>query len=69
MESSQVMGMIALIVSVGGIVIGIINHKKVRSSCCGRKMEVSLDIDDTSARVAPKGSPIATPPPQKNEIV
>lgn len=24
------------------------NHKKLRSNCCGNKMEVSLDIDDTS---------------------
>ena len=25
-----------------------INHRRIRSSCCGKKMEASLDIDTTS---------------------
>ena len=26
-----------------------INHRRIRSSCCGKKMEASLDIDKTSS--------------------
>ena len=33
------------------------NHRVVRSKCCGRKLEVSLDIDSTIAKpVSPKTS-------------
>lgn len=26
------------------------NHKRVRSNCCGKKMEMSLDIEETSPK-------------------
>jgi hypothetical protein len=32
---------------VTSIVIAAINHKRIRSNCCGRKLEASLDIEDT----------------------
>ena len=25
-----------------------VNHKRIRSSCCGRKMEVSVDVEETT---------------------
>lgn len=50
MDSGQVMGMVGVIVSVLTAVIGIINHKRIRSNCCNRKMEMSIDIDSTSQR-------------------
>lgn len=45
MDTSEVMGMIALIVSVGGAIIGIINRKRIRSNCCGHKLEASFQVD------------------------
>ena len=46
--------MIALIVSIGGILIGIINHKRLRSKCCKKTLEVSLDIENTTpTRIQP----------------
>jgi hypothetical protein len=59
MENSSVMGMVAIIVSVGGVFFGIINHKRMRSKCCGRVAEVSLDIDNT-ASVKPDSPRTAT---------
>ena len=53
---------IALAISVGGTILGIINHKGIVSNCCGRKADISLDIQDT--RVAAK-SP--TRPSNTNE--
>ena len=26
----------------------LVNHKRIRSNCCGRKMEASLDIEETT---------------------
>ena len=27
-----------------------LNHKRLRSNCCGRKLEASMDIEDTTPR-------------------
>jgi hypothetical protein len=43
-----ILSWIAIVISVGSIIIGIINHKKITSSCCGKKAEMSLDISSTS---------------------
>ena len=48
MNDSGILSIVAVIVSVGTTVIGIINHKRIRSSCCGRKMEVSVDVEQTT---------------------
>lgn len=40
-------GYVALAISVGGIVYGIINHKQIKSKCCGKVLEASIDIDST----------------------
>jgi len=26
----------------------VVNHKRIRSSCCGKKLEASLDIENTT---------------------
>lgn len=54
MDQSNILGMVALIISVGGAVIGVINHKRIRSQCCGRKVEVSVDIENTTPPQPPK---------------
>ena len=60
MENSSIMGMVALIVSIGGAIIGIINHKRIRSKCCDRKIEASIDIDNTTPPQVPR---LSLPPP------
>jgi hypothetical protein len=54
---SSVSGALALLATV----IGVINHKRIRSNCCGRKAEVSLDIENTSERVPSSVSPVNNP--------
>jgi hypothetical protein len=46
--SNTVLSYIAIVISVGSIVMGIINHRQVRSNCCGRRAVVSFDIDSTA---------------------
>lgn len=48
MEENNIMSIIAVVVSIGGLVIGIINHKKIRSKCGDKVIEASIDIDNTS---------------------
>ena len=52
----------ALAISLGGIILGAINHKRIRSSCCGKKMDASLDIETTTPPTAP--TKLQTLPPQ-----
>ena len=39
---------VSIALSIGAIVMGIVNHKRIRSSCCGKEASVSLDIESTS---------------------
>ncbi len=48
MDDSNVLSIVAIVLSVCGTVIAAINHTRIRSACCGRKIEVSLDIEKTS---------------------
>ena len=47
-SDSGVIAIVGLIVSIGGAVLAIINHKRIRSTCCGKRLETSLDIEDTT---------------------
>ena len=62
-NTNTILSVVALVVSVGGIVIGIINHKRITSKCCGRKADLSLDIQDT--RVIPESPEVEV----KNAVV
>jgi hypothetical protein len=54
-NGGEIMSIIALVISAGGILVGVINHKRIRSSCCGKKAEASFDIETTTP---PNKSPI-----------
>lgn len=47
-QTSGIIAIIGLVVSVGGSILAIINHRRIRSNCFGKKMEVSLDIEQTT---------------------
>lgn len=55
-DATAALAIIGVVVSVGGSILAIINHTRVRSVCCGNKLEVSLDVEKT------------TPPGEKLEI-
>ena len=50
MDNSGVIGIVALIISVIGTIITAINHKRIRSNCCGHRIEASIDIEESSPR-------------------
>ena len=49
MDQTEIISYVSLAVAIAGIVLGVVNHKKIRSRCCSEKeMVVSLDIENTS---------------------
>lgn len=61
MDTTSVLSTIAFIASVIGIVVGLINHKKISVICCGKRRVVAIDIDDTNKPSPPVVSPIKKP--------
>ena len=55
MDSTTILAGISIALSVSSVIIGVINHKRLRSNCCGNKTELSIDIENT------------TPPSEKKE--
>ena len=47
-DSNSIISYVAIALSVGTAILGAVNHKRVRSTCCGSHAEVSLDIENTS---------------------
>jgi len=41
-------GLLSLAMVVIEKIYQIVNHKRVRSNCCGKKTEISLDIENTT---------------------
>jgi len=56
MDTATIMAISSIVVSVGGTALAVINHTRIRSVCCGKKIEMSVDIEKT------------TPPPDKLKI-
>jgi hypothetical protein len=61
--STQIVSYIALAIAVGGMVVGVFNHKVLRSRCFGREASISIDIDNTTPRGA-LATPILAPADQ-----
>lgn len=51
MNQSEILGIIAIAISIGGTILGVINHKRIRSKCCGRELSASLDIEPSTPPV------------------
>lgn len=48
MDQSSILSIAAIVVSMAGSVLAVINHKRIRSSCCGKKIEASIDVESTT---------------------
>ena len=51
---TQIVSWLSLGLGIVGLVIGAINHKRIRSTCCRHEASVSLDIESTSPKVEEK---------------
>jgi hypothetical protein len=48
MDSNTIMAISAVVVSVAGSILTVINHKRIRSNCCGAQLVAAIDIENTS---------------------
>ena len=56
MDPFQSGGIGAGVVVALGIIYRVVNHKHIRSRCCGKEVDIALDVDETGntpVRVAP----------------
>jgi hypothetical protein len=47
MDEQYIISIVAIVLSVGGTALAVVNHTRIRSVCCGKRLEVSLDVDRT----------------------
>ena len=61
-NATNIIAYLAFISGMSGAIYTALNHRRIRSNCCGRKVEASLDIENTTP---PQGvpEPIKVPPP------
>jgi hypothetical protein len=50
-DTTSILSYIGVALGVGSTLLAGINHRRVRSSCCGLKTDVSIDIEDTTPPV------------------
>ena len=48
-----VLGIFGFLASVGGLIYTAINHKRIRCRCCGKDVDMSVDVDSTEPTVLP----------------
>ena len=49
-ETGGILGVFGFLASMGGLIYAAINHKKVRCRCCGKDLDMSVDIDPTDKK-------------------
>jgi len=45
---NDILSILSIVISVLSVIIGVINHKRIVSKCCGRQIDASLDINNTT---------------------
>ena len=48
-----VLGIFGFLASLGGLIYTAINHKRIRCRCCGKDVDMSVDVDSTEPTVPP----------------
>jgi hypothetical protein len=46
-ETGGILGVFGFLASMAGLLYTAINHKKIRCRCCGKDLDMSVDIDET----------------------
>ena len=48
MDQGSILGIIGIAISIGGSLLAIFNHKRLRSHCCGKDIVASIDVENTT---------------------
>ena len=57
LDTGNVLGIFAILVSIGGVIYTAVNHKRFRLKCCGKDLDVSVDVEDTHQTVTTQTQP------------
>jgi hypothetical protein len=52
-QTTSAIALCGLVISGITTAIGIINHKRIRSNCCGKSVDMSVDIESTTPPTKP----------------
>ena len=47
-QTNSILAICGLATSVLTAAVAVINHKRIRSNCCGKTLDVSVDIESTT---------------------
>jgi hypothetical protein len=64
MDQNGILSIVAIAVSIGGTILAVFNHRRVRSHCCGKDIVASIDVESTT----PDDLKIKIPKRPKDEI-
>ena len=62
MDPNAIAGYLALALMIADKAYQAINHRRVRSNCCGKEVVASIDVDTTTPPVGKKPAENAPPP-------
>lgn len=51
MDAQGVIAYIGFAISVATVIIGAVNHKRIKSTCCKKEISASLDIENTTPQL------------------
>ena len=74
-NTGGILGIFGFIFSAAGMIYAAINHKRIRCRCCGKDVDVSVDVDSTVApvdkeeEVVPEGEVVPEEAPPENVAV
>ena len=49
-NAGGVLGIFGFLISAAGIIYTAINHKRLRCKCCGKDMDISVDVEPTTPK-------------------
>ena len=47
-QTTNVIAYCSIVIAVGSAIITSINHRRIRSHCCGKELEADIDIENTT---------------------
>jgi hypothetical protein len=49
MDSTSIISIVAIVISIGGTILGVINHRRIRSKCfTDKEIVLQLDVESTT---------------------
>lgn len=55
-NTGGILSIFAFIFTAAGMIYAAVNHKRIRCKCCGKDMDMSMDVDSTKVAPTPSGA-------------